>query len=290
VQSTRATEQSRTTRKQAGFFKELSGWVGGLSVGGKLRFLTLGLLGIWFLGIVGPWTTVTTVSSAVGGLQLTNAPANNSSKPAVAAADTTNNSANKVASAVQPTNTPQPTRTPAPTFTPKPKVVAVVPTKAPAPVVAAPPAAPVIPALPPREIDPRLVPGSGKTLPLVDKFKLIPATVASGQKSWRITKVVFEDISESGNDHTIYVMIKDESGKRVDAKVKLSGEGSGDLPDPEQKKIDDMCQCNYGIDMWGDGYAVKIADQYPSDQALGMIMPMRRHVNYRVYFQLVTNP
>ena len=64
----------------------------------------------------------------------------------------------------------------------------------------------------------------------------------------------------------------------------------GYLPDPEQKKADDMCQCNYGIDMWGDGYAVKIADQYPSDQALGMIMPMRRHVNYRVYFQLVTNP
>jgi hypothetical protein len=190
-----------------------------------------------------------------------------------------------------PTNTPVPTRTPAPTFTPRPQptAVRVLPTRTPVPAPAAAAPAPVA-TLAPAEVDPRLVPGSGKDLPLVNRFKIIPATVARGQKFWHITKVVWEDISESGNDHTIYVMIKDESGKRVDVKLKAWGEGAGPIDKLDQKTADDMCQCNYGIDMWGDGYGVQVDNQYPSDQATGMIMPMRRHVVYKVYFQLTTMP
>ncbi|MEW5720408.1 MAG: cyclic nucleotide-binding domain-containing protein, partial [Chloroflexota bacterium] len=282
----------RARREGPGFFAELGTWVTGLSLGAKLRALTLAGLAVWFFLIVAPFTTVTTVSSAVGGLQLSNPAPGGVSSPQDKTAVARSNSAGpaKVAFAI-PTSTPLPTRTPAPTFTPRPQPTAkrVVPTRAPtaapAPAVAAP-----VPTLPPAEIDPRLVPGSGKDLPHVNQFKLTPATVARGQKFWRITKVVFEDISESGNDHTIYVMIKDESGKRAEAKLKWWGEGSGDLPDQPQKSADDMCQCNYGLFMYGDGYGIKIVDQYPSDQATGMIMPMKRHVNYRVYYQLTTMP
>ncbi len=283
----------RVHREGLGFFAELRTWVTGLSLGAKLRALTLAGLAVWFFVIVGPFTTVTTVSSAVGGLQLSNNATGGASAPQDKTAVARGNSAGpaKVAFAI-PTNTPVPTRTPQPTFTPRPQptAVRVVPTRVPtaAPVVAA--AAAPVPTLPPAEIDPRLVPGSGKDLPHVNQFKLTPATVARGQKFWRITKVVFEDISESGNDHTIYVMIKDESGKRAEVKLKWWGEGSGDLPDQPQKSADDMCQCNYGLFMYGDGYGIKIVDQYPSDQATGMIMPMRRHVNYRVYYQLTTMP
>jgi len=247
---------------------------------------------VWFFLVVGPFTTVTTVSSTVGGLELFNNASGGTGAPQEKAASARGNNAGpaKVAFAI-PTNTPVPTRTPAPTFTPRPQptAVRVLPTRTPppAPVAAAP--APV-PTLPPPEIDPRLVLGSGKDLPHINNFKLIPATVARGQKFWRITKVVFEDIAESGNGHSIYVMIKDESGKRTEAKLKWWGENSGDMPDDPQKTAEDVCNCNYALFMYGDGYGVKITDQYPSDQATKMIMPMKQHVNYRVYYQLTTTP
>ncbi len=269
------------------FWKEFGAWVMGLSLGAKLRVLTLGALTVWFLLVAFPWMTITTVSSAVGGLQLANA----DDTPLVAKSETAGNPLSggrpKVAFVV-PTNTPVPTRTPQPTYTPRPQPTRVLPTKTPvpvAPVVAAKP----VPTLPPRYVDPRL--GTGpQVLPHLDKVRIIPATVASGQKFWRVTSLKFEDITESGNDHTIYVKIFDENGKRTEAKVKWWGEGSGTLPDPEQKKADDICDCNYGLFMFGDGYGVQIVDQYPSDQVVGMIMPMRRHVNYRIEFRLTTNP
>jgi hypothetical protein len=248
---------------------------------------------VWFFLVVGPFTTVTTVSSTVGGLELFNNASGGTGAPQEKAASARGNNAGpaKVAFAI-PTNTPVPTRTPAPTFTPRPQptAVRVLPTRTPAPALAS--AAPVpVATLAPAEVDPRLVPGSGKDLPLVNGFKLVLANVGHGQKFWHITKVVWEDISESNNGHTIYVMIKDESGKRTEAQVKWWGEITGQMPDDPQKSADDVCNCNYGLAMYGDGYGVKIVDQqYPSDQAAGMIMPMKRHVNYRVYYQLTTMP
>jgi CRP-like cAMP-binding protein len=294
--STAAKAQPHAARRDNSFGREFGPWLNKLSVGGKLRLLVLLMFAFWFLIVSIPWMTISTVSSAVGGLQLSsaeNTAATNGNKTAETSNGNSNGGRSKVAYAL-PTNTPVPTRTPQPTFTPRPQPTRVLPTKTPvpaAPAVAAAPAAPV-PALPPASIDPRLVPGSGKDLPHVNQFKLIPATVARGQKFWRITSVVFEDISESNNDHTIYVMIKDENGKRTEAKIRAWGESSGDYPAESipQKSPDDICNCNYGVFMYGDGYSVKVMDQYPSDQASGMIMPMRRHVNYRVTFQLTTMP
>lgn len=279
-------------RPAPNFFTELGMLITGLSLGGKLRALTLAALAVWFLIIVGPFTTISTVSSAVGGLQLSNGAPGGAEAAQEVAATTRSERAGpaKVAFAL-PTNTPVPTRTPAPTFTPRPKptIVRVMPTRTPVP-PPAPVAAPAAPALPPPEVDPRLVPGSGKDLPHINNFKIIPATVARGQKFWRITKVVFEDIAESGNGHSIYVMLRDESGKRTEAKVKWWGENTGEMPDDPQKSADDVCNCNYALFMYGDGYGVKVADQYPSDQATGMIMPMKRHVNYRIWYQLTMMP
>jgi CRP-like cAMP-binding protein len=284
----------RARSQGPGFFAELGMLITGLSLGGKLRALTLAGLAVWFLVIVGPFTTVSTVSSAVGGLQLANSAAGSNgatSEKELPAARSNSAGPAKVAFAI-PTNTPVPTRTPAPTFTPRPQPTAVriVPTRTPVPPPVAAAAPPPAPALPPPEVDPRLVPGSGKDLPHINNFKIIPATVARGQKFWRITKVVFEDIAESGNGHSIYVMLRDESGKRTEAKVKWWGENTGDMPDDPQKSADDVCNCNYALFMYGDAYGIMVSDQYPSDKATGMIMPMKRHVNYRVYYQLTTMP
>jgi hypothetical protein len=147
--------------------------------------------------------------------------------------------------------------------------------------------------LPPVEWDERL--GSGaKVLPHLEGVRIIPAGAAHGQKYWRAIRVKFEDINESGNDHTIYVKLVDQNGNRVDAetanvRAHLTSEG-GLSEYPEQKPAGDYCDCNFNYPMYGDGYAFNIEGKDPSDKVAGMIMPMRRHVNYRITFQLVTNP
>jgi len=122
--------------------------------------------------------------------------------------------------------------------------------------------------------------------------------VGHGQKFWRAIRVKFEGLGESGNDHTIYVSVLGEDGKRVDGKkLHLIGESSGLTEYPDEKSADDVCNCNYNYPMYGDGYDVSIEDQYPSDTVAGMCMcgiknvySHKAHVNFRVTFQLVTNP
>ncbi|MBI5033224.1 MAG: hypothetical protein HZB51_22115 [Chloroflexi bacterium] len=136
--------------------------------------------------------------------------------------------------------------------------------------------------------DSRLGPG-GK--PLLENVRIISATVTSGQQYWRVVTVIFQDIYESDNDHTIYVKLIDENCNRVSGKqVRWFGEGSGEQPLQEEKAANDLCNCNYGLFMFGDIYSVLVNDVIPSDTMAGMIMPMRRHVNYRITFQRVTQP
>jgi hypothetical protein len=142
-------------------------------------------------------------------------------------------------------------------------------------------------AYPPLDWDSRLGPGG---LPYLDQVRIISATVTSGQKYWRITKVKFENINESGNDHSIYVKVTDENCWRVNGEKLVLSSVGGLWEYPEERPGDDWCNCNFFYPMYGDGYAVHIEDQYPSDKIAGMIMPMRRHVNYRITFQLTTKP
>jgi CRP-like cAMP-binding protein len=271
-----------------GFFGEASAWLSGLSAGAKLRALVLGALVLWIALIALPSTTVTAVTT-VGGLQLSNG--NSSAEVNVVnPRDNDPLSPLKIAFAI-PTNTPVPTATPKPTNTPRPAPTRVPVTRVPpTPVpVAVAPAAPAAPPLPPRYMDPRI--GSGpQVLPHLDSVKVIPANVAKGQKFWYAISVKFENIDESGNDHTIYVKVLDESGKRVDGKKARLTSMGGLNEYPGEKPAGDLCDCNFNYPMYGDGYGFEIEDQYPSDKVIGMIMPMRRHVNYRVTFQLMTMP
>ena len=146
-----------------------------------------------------------------------------------------------------------------------------------------------MPALPPIYWDQRIGNGN-QVLAHLESVKLEPAAVAHGQKFWRAISVKFEDISESGNDHTIYVKVLGEDGKRVDGKKAHLTSVGGLSEYPDEKPANDLCDCNYNYPMYGDGYGFNIEDQFPSDKVSGMIMPMRRHVNYRVTFQLTTNP
>ena len=277
-----------------GFLTEFGVWLRNMTWGARLRVLATGALLIWLVFVAFPITTVTTVSSAVGGLQLSNQSKSSSQVKLLRSPVTNGSGKEKVAFAVV-SPTPLPTKTPKPTSTPKPKP-AVAPVKPAAPVVVAPtptpPPAPALPALPPVQWDPRL--GNGpQVLPHLENVRIVPAQVAHGQKFWRAIKVKFENIDESGNDHTIYVIILGEDGKRVDGKkLQVTSDTSGEVfPDqPVEKSDSDLCDCNYSYPLYGDGYDVQIIDQYPSDKVAGMIMPMRRHVVYRITYQLATNP
>ena len=277
-----------------GFLTEFGTWIRSLTWGARLRVLATGALLIWLVFIAFPITTVTTVSSAVGGLQLSNQSNKSSSQVQLLRNPASNGNGNeKVAYAVA-SPTPPPTKTPKPTSTPKPKPTAAPVKQAPQAAVA-PTATPIpqpVATLPPIDWDPRL--GNGpKVLPHLENVRLIPAQVAHGQKFWRVIKVKFENIDESGNDHTIYIKILGEDGKRVDGKkLQVTSDTTGELfPDqPVEKSEGDMCDCNFSYPLYGDGYDVQIIDQYASDKVAGMIMPLRRHVNYKITYQLVTNP
>ncbi len=141
--------------------------------------------------------------------------------------------------------------------------------------------------LPPVVWDPRLGPGG---LPLLDQVRIIPAQVAPCQKYWRVVVVKFEDINQSGNDHTIYVKVLDENGNRATGE-RLHVTGTQGLSEyPNEKPAGDLCNCNFDFPMYGDAYSVHVDGALPSDIMAGMIMPMRRHVNYRITFQRVLNP
>ncbi len=141
--------------------------------------------------------------------------------------------------------------------------------------------------LPPVEWDSRLGPGG---LLLLDQVRIIPASVAPCAKYWRVVVVQFQDINESGNDHTIYVKVLDENGNRAEGE-RLHVTSWGGLSEyPDEKPAGDLCNCNFDYPMYGDAYSVHIDGVLPSDTMADMILPMRRHVNYRVTFQRVLNP
>jgi hypothetical protein len=123
------------------------------------------------------------------------------------------------------------------------------------------------------------------------------AKVDHGQQFWRLVDMTFQDAGqESGNDHTIYIKLIDENGARVsDKAVEVSWDESGAieiqrLSLSDEKPKGDYCDCNYNWPMYGAGYRVRVDDSIPSDKVYGMIMPMKRHVNYRLTFQRVTMP
>lgn len=140
--------------------------------------------------------------------------------------------------------------------------------------------------------DPRLGQGPD-ALPHLENVRLIQVSVAQCQRFWRVVKVKFENIDESGNDHSIYIKILDGNGNRVSGEqLQVTSDTSGEVfPDqPVEKDSDDICDCNFSYPMFGDGYNVQIVGGLPSDKVAGMIMPLRRHVNYRITFQLTVNP
>ncbi len=142
--------------------------------------------------------------------------------------------------------------------------------------------------LPPIYWDWRLGPGG---LDRLQNVRLIPASVQSCQKFWRVVSVVFQDWYESGGNHNIYVQVKDENGNRINGQIlQVSSDSTGEVYGyPSEKPAWDLCDCNFDYPMYGDGYNVRIVNNLPSDMVAGMVLPLNRHVNYRIIFQRAIN-
>jgi hypothetical protein len=249
----------------------------------------------WMIFIALPTTAFTSVSSAVGGIQLFN-----SGSGSNGAQSTTNGGRGgfefpmKLAF-FQPSPTPKPTATPKPTETPRPVVVA----PRPQPTAAAPVVAIVAPkaTLPPIEWDNRLGPnGIDKiTYPDLEGVRIVSAPATSGQKFWRIVRVKFEGKGESSDTHNVFVKTFGEDGKRVDGKKLRTNPPMDKL---EEKQASDICDCNFTVDVFTGGAPdISIDDQYPSETMVGMclcgikdVFRGHAHVNYRLIYQLVTMP
>lgn len=255
------------------------------------------MFAFWFLLIALPWTTITTVSSAVGGLQLSSAETTAGATGNKIAETTNGNSGNgrpKVAFAL-PTNTPVPSRTPQPTFTPRAQPARVLPAKTPVPAAATPAPVPAAPPLPPAFMDPRIGPGGKDHL---TNTRIVPASVPSGKKFWRITRLDFEEGPNPPTgcgDYNIKVHTFDENGKRIyGTKLMILGGIPSPWYEPEKSQADAEANCgfNFSYATGGGEYTASIQDpEHPSDKATGMKgLPVNQHVSYVITFKLLTMP
>jgi hypothetical protein len=137
-----------------------------------------------------------------------------------------------------------------------------------------------------------------------DSAKLVPASVAPGQKYWHLVKGLYCDQEDTRNDcpnlpgggkgTSIYVMLTSASGARASAPLFVhlaNGARAGVDEIGPEKSATDMCNCNYAWE--ADGSTIQV-DGSPSDKVSGLALYSvaykrdRFHVRYFLTFQLLT--
>jgi hypothetical protein len=112
-----------------------------------------------------------------------------------------------------------------------------------------------------------------------------PAAVAPGQLYWRIIKIVYQDVNQSGGGHAIAFEVLDENGARVPPGQPVTvrwADGSDTVltqakPENEYPATSAM----YGM----LGSYTGLVEGLPSDAVTGMGLPMKQHVNFLLTFQ-----
>jgi CRP-like cAMP-binding protein len=178
-----------------------------------------------------------------------------------------------------PTETPLPTDTPVPpTSTPQPKRV----TSAAAPI--GPTATPAGNPQPPRDLDPRL-----SSL----NVGIQPAGVRPGQSYWRLVAARWENESQAGGGHSIFIDLLDENGsKLIGQPVEIRWVGGGLSVFTEQKPPNEFSS-NFPMYNTLGSYSVSIPG-LPSDVVVGLGLgsieqpDFKVHTNFFLTFKRVT--
>jgi CRP-like cAMP-binding protein len=178
------------------------------------------------------------------------------------------------------TNTPPPpTEEPPPTDTPPPPTATATRAAVVAPAAAArvaPTAAPAVQAdrpQPARDLDPRL----GAL-----GVNVQPAGVQPGQSYWRLVAARWEDESQSGGRHSIYVNALDENGNRLVGQSVEIRWGSGTVALPTEDKPLNEYSMNFAMYNTLGSYAVSVAG-LPSDTVVGMGLGSISQPNFTIH-------
>lgn len=179
-----------------------------------------------------------------------------------------------------PTDTPVPTNTPLPP-TPTPEPTANRVTSAAAPL---PSPTPAERPQPPRDLDPRL--------PSLN-VNIQPVGVRPGQSYWRLIAVRWENESQSGGGHSIFIDVLDEGGAKIIGQpIEIRWAGGGLTVFTEEKPLDEFA-ANFPMYNTLGSYAVSVAG-LPSDTIVGMGLGsidqpnFKVHTNFFLTFQRVT--
>jgi len=277
-------------------FGRFTSWFGGLSRGAKIRLVIVTLLLAWLLLVAMPLLVITTLAEAdVVGLQgavafvqtqtplPTETPLPTATPIPPTATPTpippthtplpTDTPVPPTETPMPPTETPAPTDTPVPpTNTPKPKPTKVPATAAPA--AAGPNKVAALNPLPPRQVDPRIA-ALGVTI-------LEPQNLKPGQQYWRLTELRWQDGNESGNDHTIYIEVKDQAGQRIVGQPIEVRWSSGSLTIFVEDKPAPEYGGNFPMYNTLGSYSVSLPG-LPSDTVVGMGMGTIEQPNFTIH-------
>jgi len=139
--------------------------------------------------------------------------------------------------------------------------------------------------LPPRQIDPR-IPALGVAI-------AEPSNLKAGQQYWRLIELRWQDGQESGSDHTIYIEVLDEAGRRIvgqPVEVRWAG---GSLTILVEDKPAPVYGGNFPMYNTLGSYSVSIPG-LPSDTVVGLGMgtieqpSFTIHTNFFLTFKRVT--
>lgn len=133
-------------------------------------------------------------------------------------------------------------------------------------------------------IDPRLASQVGVTVK--------PANVAPGQKYWKLLSAQYQDPSESGGNINIIIYVQDERGMPlpgVRVLQKFPGDVATGITDERGHYEFPMSgDSSFAPDRGEHGPYTAAVDGLPSDEVVGMGLPLRRHVQYILTFRRAT--
>jgi hypothetical protein len=139
--------------------------------------------------------------------------------------------------------------------------------------------------LPPRKVDPRI--------PSLNVQIEEPSNLKAGQAYWRLVELRWQDGSESGNDHTIYIEVLDEGGNRIVGQPIEVRWADGSLTVTIEDKPTPIYGANFPMYACLGSYSISVAG-LPSDTVVGMGMGTPEnpdftiHTNFFLTYQRVT--
>lgn len=123
--------------------------------------------------------------------------------------------------------------------------------------------------------------------------KVADASVEPGQQYWRLVEARWEDESQAGGKHHLFVEVRDENGARIVGQPVTAFWGDGSFTGPTEDKAAPDYAWNYQMYAAGYAYSVKV-EGLPSDVLSGAGLGdldkrfFRIHVAYYLVYQKTT--